>query len=219
MEKGFKICWTVLLSILNAKILLSYSKLPFFFLFSGRISVWQEKSPNVVQCFFNIPRELWISDMAIHRTGLLLISREGFAFHATHQTRSALNNQVSSEQDLSMKKQHITKNTVSFTLPCIYQLSYISFNKSQKLLVFMEKNFQLVNVWGLCNLHTSKLPNLFYNSTSTYLADEGKIYIPTSTIAFSKKVFLRLYFSFLSEPFRLPSCRTKFSGPLFKVKG
>lgn len=188
MEKGFKICWTVLLSILNAKILLSYSKLPFFFLFSGRISVWQEKSPNVVQCFFNIPRELWISDMAIHRTGLLLISREGFAFHATHQTRSALNNQVSSEQDLSMKKQHITKNTVSFTLPCIYQLSYISFNKSQKLLVFMERKFQLVNVWGLCNLHTYKLPNLFYNSTSTYLADEGKIYIPTSTIAFSKKV-------------------------------
>ena len=79
----------------------------------GRISVWQEKSPNVVQCFFNIPRELWISDMAIHRAGLLLISREGFAFHATHQTRSALNNQVSSEQDLSMKKQHIPKNTVS----------------------------------------------------------------------------------------------------------
>ena len=85
----------------------------FFFPFLGRISVWQEKSPNVVQCFFNIPRELWISDMAIHRAGLLLISREGFAFHATHQTRSALNNQVSSEQDLSMKKQHIAKNTVS----------------------------------------------------------------------------------------------------------
>ena len=84
-----------------------------FFPFLGRISVWQEKSPNVVQCFFNIPRELWISDMAIHRAGLLLISREGFAFHATHQTRSALNNQVSSEQDLSMKKQHIAKNTVS----------------------------------------------------------------------------------------------------------
>ena len=85
----------------------------FFFPILGRISVWQEKSPNVVQCFFNIPRELWISDMAIHRTGLLLISREGFAFHATHQTRSALNNQISSEQDLSMKKQHISKNTVS----------------------------------------------------------------------------------------------------------
>ena len=111
----------------------------FFFPILGRISVWQEKSPNVVQCFFNIPRELWISDMAIHRTGLLLISREGFAFHATHQTRSALNNQISSEQDLSMKKQHIAKNTVSFTLPFIYQLSYISFN----------------NVWDLCNLHTN----------------------------------------------------------------
>ena len=89
----------------------SYTKLTIFFPFLGRISVWQEKSPNVVQCFFNIPRELWISDMAIHRAGLLLISREGFAFHATHQTRSALNNQVSSEQDLSMKKQHIAKNT------------------------------------------------------------------------------------------------------------
>ena len=88
----------------------------------GRISVWQEKSPNVVQCFFNIPRELWISDMAIHRAGLLLISREGFAFHATHQTRSALNNQVSSEQDLSMKKQHIAKNTVS----CPFHPSFLS---------------------------------------------------------------------------------------------
>ena len=133
--------------IQNAKIPLScdaflYSKLTPFFCFLGRISVWQEKSPNVVQCFFNIPRELWISDMAIHRAGLLLISREGFAFHATHQTRSALNNQVSSEQDLSMKKQHISKNTVSFTLPFIYQLFYISFNKSQKLLVCIYRNKQ-----------------------------------------------------------------------------
>ena len=54
----------------------------------GKISVWQEKSPNMTLCLFNLPREIWIKDMAIHRTGLLLVSREGTAFVGTHHTRS-----------------------------------------------------------------------------------------------------------------------------------
>jgi len=61
--------------------------------------------------------------MAIHRAGLLLISREGFAFHATHQTRSALNNQVSSEDMSSKKQQYNPKNNVSCSFPIFSEFS------------------------------------------------------------------------------------------------
>jgi hypothetical protein len=55
----------------------------------GKISVWQEKSPTLTLCVFNVSRELWITDLAVHRGGLLLISMEGSAYEGIHQSKSA----------------------------------------------------------------------------------------------------------------------------------
>ena len=55
----------------------------------GRISVWHEKSPSLTQCLFNVSRELWIVEMASHRNGLLLLSKEGSAYEGLHQPKSS----------------------------------------------------------------------------------------------------------------------------------
>ncbi len=53
----------------------------------GRISVWTEKSPSMNQCLFNVTKELWITDFVLHRHGMLLTSKEGFAYQGVHHAK------------------------------------------------------------------------------------------------------------------------------------
>ena len=53
----------------------------------GRISVWQEKAPNLTICLFNMTRELNVTDMAVHRNGLVIITKEGSAYEGIHQAK------------------------------------------------------------------------------------------------------------------------------------
>jgi len=56
---------------------------------TGRISVWEEsRENNFLACKLSLSREVMVRDLALHRTGLVLVSEGGEAWQGTHQPAS-----------------------------------------------------------------------------------------------------------------------------------
>ena len=64
---------------------------------SGKIYIWEEGSkPGLIQCVFNLNRQLLVQDIAINRTNLMIVSKDGNGYEAIHVNRknsSGLSNQ------------------------------------------------------------------------------------------------------------------------------
>ena len=59
---------------------------------TGRVSVWEEnRENNFLACKLSVSREVMVRDIAIHKTGLILVSEGGEAWQGTHQPASARN--------------------------------------------------------------------------------------------------------------------------------
>ena len=55
---------------------------------SGKIYVWEEGSkPGLIQCVFNLNRELLVRDFAINRANIMIISKDGNGYEAVHVNR------------------------------------------------------------------------------------------------------------------------------------
>ena len=55
---------------------------------TGRVSVWMEdRENNFIPCMFSLSREVIVTSIALHRTGLVVVTRAGEAWHGTHQLR------------------------------------------------------------------------------------------------------------------------------------
>ena len=56
----------------------------------GKISVWEEQRENsFIPCLFSLSREVIVADVALHRGGLLIVSRDGEAWTGSHQQGKA----------------------------------------------------------------------------------------------------------------------------------
>eukprot|EP00090_Calanus_glacialis_P008375 TRINITY_DN16703_c0_g1_i1.p1 TRINITY_DN16703_c0_g1~~TRINITY_DN16703_c0_g1_i1.p1 ORF type:complete len:1265 (-),score=475.87 TRINITY_DN16703_c0_g1_i1:242-4036(-) len=56
---------------------------------TGKISVWEEnRENNFIPCLFSLSREVIVSDIALHKGGMLVISRSGEAWDGTHQSHN-----------------------------------------------------------------------------------------------------------------------------------
>ena len=55
----------------------------------GMVYVWDEtrSGSGLVQCVYTVSRELIITDMAVSKTNLLLVTDEGLCFEAIHRPR------------------------------------------------------------------------------------------------------------------------------------
>ena len=57
---------------------------------TGRISVWEEsRENNFLACKLSLSREVMVRDLAVFKTGLVLVSEGGEAYQGTHQPASA----------------------------------------------------------------------------------------------------------------------------------
>ena len=66
--------------------------LPQIFVLSkkGVVYVWDESRPSsagLVQCVYTVTRELIVTDIAVSKTNLLLVTDEGLCFEAVHKPR------------------------------------------------------------------------------------------------------------------------------------
>jgi len=53
---------------------------------TGKISVWEEHRENsFIPCLFSLSREVIVSDVALHKGGLVVVSKRGEAWTGTHQ--------------------------------------------------------------------------------------------------------------------------------------
>jgi len=67
----------------------------------GKISVWEEQRENsFIPCVFSLSREVIVSDVALHRSGLLIISKGGEAWTGIHQQGKAVKSPKSQTFDL-----------------------------------------------------------------------------------------------------------------------
>ena len=89
----------------------------------GKIYVWEDTSPSVpglVQCVFNLSRELLVQDIAANRTNILIISKDGNGYEAIHVSRtknSVTSNQKQSSQLLAKSPGNSTKyNSTTVTV-------------------------------------------------------------------------------------------------------
>jgi len=56
---------------------------------TGRISVWEEKRDNsFIPCMFSLSREVIVSDIALFKDGMLIVSKRGEAWHGIHQAHN-----------------------------------------------------------------------------------------------------------------------------------
>ena len=59
---------------------------------TGRVSVWEEnRENNFLACKLSVSREVVVRDIALHKTGLILVSEGGEAWQGTHQPASPRN--------------------------------------------------------------------------------------------------------------------------------
>ena len=57
---------------------------------SGKIYVWEEGSsstPGLIQCVFNLNRQLLVHDFAINRSNIMIVSKDGNGYEAVHVSR------------------------------------------------------------------------------------------------------------------------------------
>jgi len=56
---------------------------------TGKISVWEEsRENNFIPCLFSLSREVIVSDIAIHKGGMVVVSKGGEAWVGTHQSHN-----------------------------------------------------------------------------------------------------------------------------------
>ena len=84
----------------------------------GKIFVWEDASSGagLVNCVFNLSRELLVQDIAVNRSNLLIISKDGNGFEAVHVRRNKLAeslNKKSSVQTTAKSPLKYTNNNIS----------------------------------------------------------------------------------------------------------
>ena len=89
----------------------------------GKIYVWEDTTPSVpglVQCVFNLSRELLVQDIAVNRTNILIISKDGNGYEAVHVNRtkhSVTLNQKQSSQMLAKSPPTFNRHNSTTEIP------------------------------------------------------------------------------------------------------
>ena len=54
----------------------------------GKIYIWEDASGGLLQCVFSLSREILMADLAVNKSNILLISKDGHGFEAVHVSRT-----------------------------------------------------------------------------------------------------------------------------------
>lgn len=61
--------------------------------------MWRSSSPSLKRCHFATRRQVWVTDVAVHTAGLLVVSDQGEAFTGYLSGRKSANLQKDANKD------------------------------------------------------------------------------------------------------------------------